>query len=123
MLTPIRGCTWVPPPPPPSKSWDCFAAPPYRRARGAAVQRLTLLRPMFARRDLDELALALIRGGTSSGSSSSGVVGDTERLLGGIRTLEALVQACGGLYFFFSFLFCVVVVVRIIVPFVIYTWL
>lgn len=78
------------------------------------MQRLTLLCPIVARRDLDEHALVLIRGGTSSGSSSSGVVGDTERLLGGIRTLEALVQACGGLDLFYFF----VVVVRFIVPFV-----
>lgn len=49
--------------------------------------------PLFFDRDLDEYALALIRGTPSTGSSSaSGATGETERLLGGIRTLEALVQ-------------------------------
>lgn len=44
-------------------------------------------------RELDATALALMRGETSSGSTSSlTAIGDTERVLGGIRTFEALVQ-------------------------------
>lgn len=51
-------------------------------------------------RDLDTTALALVRGVTGSGSSSSsssssGAAVETERVLGGIRTLEALVQVGG----------------------------
>lgn len=46
-------------------------------------------------------ALALMRGETSSGStSSSTAIGDTERVLGGIRTFEALVQV--GMHAYFS---------------------
>lgn len=63
---------------------------------------------VFLRRELDATALALIRGvnasgspmvlpPTSSSSSSSGAVADTERVLGGIRTLEALVQVSAQL--------------------------